>query len=264
MNRNINIQEFIDSGILEQYALGLTSASQNEEIAGLLKEYAELRKELKEIENSLELFASQYAKPMPDHLKEKIMKQIENERSNLNKQSGSGSSFLNYLLYLAVILFAVATVYFWNQSKQVSKELAEQISYHNQRESRYGQDSLWLLDCSNQLNDCRNKERHRILLKGTTKSPQSFAAVYYDTTGRKAFVDVMDLPTPPPEKQYQLWAIVSGKPVDLGLIDLVNNRSLILKSITYVENAEAFAVTLEPQGGKSSPTLEQMYLLGNR
>ena len=55
MNQKINIQEIKDSGILEQYALGLTDAKQNEEINKWLADSDELQLELKEIQNSLEI-----------------------------------------------------------------------------------------------------------------------------------------------------------------------------------------------------------------
>ena len=104
MKKIINIQEYINSGILEQYALGMTNVEQNVEIAEALKQYPELQKELSEIENSLELFAKQYAKPMPDYLKGRILRSIEKEKSLFNQVKNSGTGFLNYLLYLSIPL----------------------------------------------------------------------------------------------------------------------------------------------------------------
>lgn len=262
MNKKINIQEYIESGILEQYALGLTTAEQNAEIAEVLKQYPELQKELTAIENGLELFAKQYSKPMPAYLKDRVLRGIEQEKNKLNlAKSDSGTTFLNYLLYLAIPVLIVSTLYFWKKNQDKAIEITEQKINYQQLELKFNRDSLALVDCNSQLNDLRTKDQHRILLKGTPKSPQSIAAIYYDTLAQKTFLDVLDLPPAPPQKQYQLWAIVSGKPVDLGVFDLVNKKSAF-KEIKFVSKAEAFAITLEPYGGQASPSMDQMYVIG--
>ena len=35
-----------------------------------------------------------------------------------------------------------------------------------------------------------------------------------------------------------------------------------LQEVPYVENAQTYAVTLEPRGGSETPTMEQMYVIG--
>lgn len=84
MNQKINIQEIKDSGILEQFALGLTDAKQNVEINSWLAASPELQSELIEIQNSLEVFASQYAVPVPDRIKTNIIQRIEQESKLLD------------------------------------------------------------------------------------------------------------------------------------------------------------------------------------
>jgi hypothetical protein len=59
------------------------------------------------------------------------------------------------------------------------------------------------------------------------------------------------------DKQYQLWAIVSGKPVSLGVLDSSNTMQEGLP----VSNPQAFAITLEPSGGSINPTMDQMYAM---
>jgi anti-sigma-K factor RskA len=67
--------------------------------------------------------------------------------------------------------------------------------------------------------------------------------------------------TPPAGKQYQLWAIVDGKPVDAGMIDL--NQPIVFQQMKTINSAQAFAVTIENVGGSATPSLETMCLLGN-
>jgi anti-sigma-K factor RskA len=62
----------------------------------------------------------------------------------------------------------------------------------------------------------------------------------------------------PPGKQYQLWAIVDGKPVDAGMVGDCEG----LCKMKVINRAEAFAITLEKEGGSSAPTLTAMYVMG--
>jgi anti-sigma-K factor RskA len=62
-------------------------------------------------------------------------------------------------------------------------------------------------------------------------------------------------------QQYQLWAIIDGKPVDAGVFD--GNVASLLKMKEIGTGAVTFAVTVEPRGGKQSPTLESMQVAGN-
>jgi anti-sigma-K factor RskA len=68
------------------------------------------------------------------------------------------------------------------------------------------------------------------------------------------------MPQLPNDQQYQLWALIDGKPNDLGVFDATNDR-LILK-MKDTKRAQAFAITIEKRGGSPSPTLEKMQAMG--
>lgn len=53
----MNIIEYIKSGILEQYVLGLTSEEESLEVEQAAAKYAEVQKEIEEISNALENYA---------------------------------------------------------------------------------------------------------------------------------------------------------------------------------------------------------------
>ncbi|MGB3617133.1 MAG: anti-sigma factor, partial [Catalinimonas sp.] len=85
-------------------------------------------------------------------------------------------------------------------------------------------------------------------------------AVVYADSGR-AYLQVVDLPVPPAGKQYQLWGIAGGQPVSMGVFNLPTGGAE-LQAVAAVPNAQAYAVTLEPTGGSPTPTLDQMYVMG--
>lgn len=58
----MNIEEYIESGILELYVMGLTDKKETNKINQLAKEHEAIRQEIKEISNSLELMANLHKK----------------------------------------------------------------------------------------------------------------------------------------------------------------------------------------------------------
>ena len=89
-------------------------------------------------------------------------------------------------------------------------------------------------------------------MKGT--DPSMYATVYWDTTASRkdVYLLVNNLPATASDKQYQLWALLDGKPIDLGMIEPRQERLLV--RMKNVQNAQAFAITIEPKGGSATPT----------
>ncbi len=65
----------------------------------------------------------------------------------------------------------------------------------------------------------------------------------------------------PAGKQYQLWAIVDGKPVDGGMITSKDGKNYNIQKMKTFGRAEAFAITLETAGGNPQPK-GTMYVMG--
>jgi hypothetical protein len=93
-------------------------------------------------------------------------------------------------------------------------------------------------------------------LKGSSSS----ASVYWDSTRTDVYMVVKNMPMLPSDKQYQLWALIGSKPVDLGLFD-VPQSNVILK-MKNTQNADAFAITIEDRGNTGGPDLEQLQAMG--
>ena len=95
---------------------------------------------------------------------------------------------------------------------------------------------------------------------GTQVAPKSSANIYWDSTSSNVFLVVKNMPKLPSDQQYQLWALIDGKPKDLGVFDAADDK-VILK-MKNTQKAQAFAITIEQKGGSPSPTLKQMQSLG--
>ena len=93
-------------------------------------------------------------------------------------------------------------------------------------------------------------------LRGSSSS----ANVYWDSTSTDVYMVVKNMPKLPSDKQYQLWALIGNKPVDLGLFDLP--QSNVILKMKNTQKADAFAITIENRGNTGGPDLEQLQSMG--
>ena len=90
-------------------------------------------------------------------------------------------------------------------------------------------------------------------LAGVAPVEQARGRMYVSPTRGLLFA-AEDLPALPPNRSYQLWTIVGGKPVSHGVFELGTNGAAQLLAEPAPGMAEAYAVTVEPLGGVQEPT----------
>ncbi|QHL86800.1 hypothetical protein GU926_04830 [Nibribacter ruber] len=157
------------------------------------------------------------------------------------------------------MLSAAANFYFFYQWKDAEQELA--IAQQSMKQYAYETSQLqYRTDrTENFLSVVRDPQTQSIALKGVSQHATAAAKVFWNQETKEVFQDPASLPAAPSDRQYQLWALVDGKPVDAGVVASSSDALLRMKTI---EKAQAFAVTLEPKGGSVNPTLEAMYVMG--
>ncbi len=75
----MNTKEYIESGIIESYVLGLTTVGESAEVEGLALQYPEIQTEIESVSNTFENYALQFEKEPPAFLKDKIKAQLFSE-----------------------------------------------------------------------------------------------------------------------------------------------------------------------------------------
>jgi anti-sigma-K factor RskA len=272
----LNTKEFIESGKLENYVLGISSSEDKQEVECMARIFPEVKNELENIRGSFEQYINAKAVTPPASVKTKVFEIIERNEKNNPDRSDSGiismeehrNSTTGAIKFLiaAIIVLAMISAYYVNQLSQENKKLITQIdtlsSQINENNSKFTDLNNEFKKTKEQVALWNNPEAIRVTMKGTALSPQSVATILWNKNSKDVFISVNSLPSPPDGKQYQLWGIVSGKPVDLGVFSM-NDSSNDLHKMKPVEGATTFAVTLETAGGSPAPTLDQMYVAGN-
>lgn len=254
----MDIEAYISSGILELYCTGGLTEHEKREVEALSKEYPEIQAEISAIQETLSKYASKYAKMPNPGLKNKILDQLPDKKNlilTINSPNNKALKFLTISL-LAATVAAFFFFYKWNNVLgEIEKLKMESMNITSENLKVIQQ----LNGCHEQMNILLNKDTKVVPLGGLPNSPASKVIVYWNQRNKNLYLNVNDLPISPVGKQYQLWALANGKPIDAGVFEVTTG---ILQTMKQIEKAEAFAVTLEKTGGNPTPTMDQMFVMG--
>lgn len=276
----MDIQKYIASGNLELYVLGDLSLQEQEMVEQYANLYPEIRSEIEDIENSLQELATLGSVNTP--ISEAAILQYINHGEFAQKGSASSDSSLtnrgvdvpivpnNKIALNRYLFFALTSVFLLKgaiigflvyQQSQTNKQFEK---VNNQIEVLQ-KDKQEIADAKLKIEQdfkiLRSIAKKSVTLKGTENTSSSLAVVHWDAENKSVFVDLMNLEYPSSGKQYQLWAIVDGQPINAGVINSDSKEGLLQEGI-FIPNPQAFAITLEPFGGSSTPTMEDMVVIG--
>ncbi|WP_136466339.1 anti-sigma factor [Flagellimonas onchidii] len=242
------VQHFLDSDILEKYLLGDTTKEETLKAERYITMYPEVKKTYDQLQDNLEAFAKMYARKTPDGLKEIILHSAKKEKAVKNR-------FYRYAVAasVAIMVFAGSSYFLWNQNKNLQQEntlVTNQIKYL--QENMQNQ----LEDMRNQFIVLNNPSTKKYALNGKREGKALKAVAYINPVKKLSYINVRNVPNLPEDKCFQMWAEVNGELVNLGVIKQFDDKDKLL-ALPYAENAIGY-ITVEPQGGNTSPTVKNI------
>lgn len=275
----MDIKAYISSGILEEYVLGAASEQERREVECMSHIYPEIKEELSRLQQTIESFAMINAVDPPTSLKAGILEAIDDEAQikpgdaaaviPMERADATPETARIIPMYMKLALAASVALLLifgglWlsNNNKYQQQIAAVEDQNQNLR------DQMATLQTETEARAYTNSllassDTRIIEMPGTDNSPDSKVRVYWNTVTREVLLKVDQLPPPEADKQYQLWAIVNGEPQDMGVFEIDAASDQVQLMSVQVENAQAFAITLEKKGGSPTPTLSAMYVLGS-
>ena len=259
----MNIEDYISSGILETYLLGLAGEEEARDLEQLCLQYPELNVALQETERTLEKYAQLHAILPPVNSKEAIWSAIQHATPSEEAKPQTGrkgiTSLYPYITAAAVLLVVIGLPYHFYKMKAYKEEIStlqqEKVEILVQNKNFQAR----LKQASDEVGVLASTKTKNIILAGVAGHEQAQASLFL-TDNKELFINARSLEKLPENQQYQVWGIVKGKPVSAGLIDQTKDGAL--QEMTLIENAELYAVTIEKQGGSEQPTLSQMVVAG--
>jgi len=292
-------QEYIESGRLEQYALGELDPAARAEVEAWAARHPQVRQELDELLTGLGVYAEAHTLTVPAGLRDRVLSrvlaEIGAEASAGAASSGAASipapaaptmrvsasnprpaetytpepvagsrSGWAIAASVALLLSLAVNALLYSRWQQASTDL---VAAQNSQ-ARLAQTSQVmerrLTSTQEQLHVLRSPQEYKMVaLAGTPAHTSARARVLYNGASHRVYLDVQQLPPLPAGKQYQLWALDKGKPVDAGVLAANTAAGDSLQQMKDIASAQAFAMTVEPTGGSVGPTLDTMTVIGN-
>jgi anti-sigma-K factor RskA len=249
-----NIQEYLDSGVIEMYVLDQLNDAERAEVEKLATQYPEIREEIVEVEEAMGTYHTLEGLTPPDHILSNIMAAtavgtvaaVESKVTPLPKRN------LPLFWPMAAAIAGLAlSIWMYIGKQSVQQEL---VTLQKTAEDLRANEQV----ITNRL---QITEQELNELKGTCcaeklvvkAADQPIASVYWNKNARLAHLKLENLADPGKDKQYQLWAFVGGKPVSIGVVDWEALQKGLV-SFEFKNKPEAFAISLEKFGGSPVPT----------
>ncbi len=286
----MDVQAYIESGVLELYVSGALTEQEMREVERMAHQYPAIKQELDEIENSFFEMANELHTGPRASLKDELLKNVKMSIAGTTQKNTSTekpisniepveqkaesakvielpkkkSNTYKFALAASIALLIASTsalVVVYNNLTNTEEKLVDLQTKYNESTTRLATLKTSYDETQNMIGSLRAADVQKLKLDGLAISPESEAMVHWDKATKKVILDPMNLPRTDETHDYQLWAIVDGKPVDLGTFSPGDNE-LNIYLMKSVEAPQAFAITLEPKGGSENPTMEQMYVMG--
>lgn len=272
----------ISSGDLELYVLGVLAPEEAYRVEQLALLFPEVRAEIDAISAALEDMASLSEQTPSAAVKESLMARLaqlkqeeeggtarvvplvtdipageEQASPAVSVRRSASWSMAAALAGLVVCMSIITFLVFNNRRQRVEVARLQQVvdTLNRNYTAQQGQLLAW----QQTVRLMHNTDYRKITLAAVPGKPAAVADVFWQPRTGEVFVMDVSLPAAPAGRQYQLWAIVNGRPVDAGML---RDTKMQVQQMKAFAQADAFAITLEKSGGSPTPTMSALYVMG--
>lgn len=271
----MNIPDYIASGMLESYALGTVSDQERREVECLSGIYPEIRQELDRLTLALENYALLHSVEPPADLQARIRARLTVNETPLTPLADTDTQVVPlhrerpifqgaWIAAAAIGLVLMAFAYYLISQIRTEQGLNNEMASANAR-------------LRTELSQLRRQRQHDAELLAILRQPgmatvrlaaakpngaRADVLVYWNRPKRLVTLEVESLPELAADQQYQLWALVDGKPVDAGVFSDRTQPLALQQTNRPITAADQFAITVEKAGGSPTPTLSALVAVG--
>ena len=248
----MNIENYISSGIIEQYVMGLCSDEEKNELELLRQNDLLLNKAITNFEIELENRMMRNAFLPGVNADDKILQALQSLGTPtpvVAMQTGDKKvrrfSWVKIVAAASVLLFGISAFFNYTQYEKNKAQAVELAAKNKLPES---------LPMAN-FNILKDPNITPVAMMGVGYHAICRCTMFWDKKTGKAYVMIHHLVPSGDNNEYQLWANVNGKQVSVGMIN-DNIRDRFVEVSGMPENAKEFTVTLEKNGGATVPDVD--------
>ena len=264
-------EEYISSGILEQFVLGELSADEAREVLSMAERYPEVHREIELIEDTLLGIAQKMAKTPPPQLFDRIEaeihgnelvsqiqtypdkdknKDVEEDKDEVIEKKSKKIHYWQYgvaATFTLKVAFMAVAASFWMRWQNTESKLNDMQERYNQ----LSQDSRQLTQTLMTISD---PAVQTVVLQGQATNSDHRVLTYWNEDTRELLINTGSLPPNSSDHAYQLWGTVSGNLERLGELNVESNSSLPqIKSFSGPTELTEIFISQETDRGDEEP-----------
>ncbi|WP_250433008.1 anti-sigma factor [Hanstruepera flava] len=252
---NEEITTFLNSGLLEKYLIGETTASETEMVENLITNNLAVKAAYDVLQDNLEVVSKLNAIEAPKDTLNNILDALDEKPVISISRTSKRKIWYKYSIAasIAAFLFASTSYLFYIQNQKLSHENQVVVDEIFDLRSDIENNNKMLSDIMKQFKQLNNPETQKYIINGNSRAKNLKTVAYINPKEKKSMIDVVSLPQLPEDQCFQIWAEVEDKMVSLGILKETDRQ---LKEIPYTEDALALSITIEPKGGNPQASKE--------
>jgi len=245
------LHTFLNSDLLQKYLIGETSKKESKEVEHFISSYPEAAEAYEKLQDNLEIIAKAGAVDLPKDFLSEILESLEdtNEPKVIHLTQNRKTPWYSFAASAAAIIFAVTSFMFYQKNEELKNENNVVVDEIFDLRSDIESNNSKLDELSRELLKLNNPNSKKYVINGNARAKNLKTVAYINPVEKTSMIDVVTLPQLPKEQQYQIWAELQDRMVNLGILDESDRK---LKQIPYMEDALALSIKIGTKGNSAS------------
>lgn len=240
---------FLQSGLIEKYVLGSTTAKENLEVEHYISNYPEIEEEYNKQQDNLEIMAKANAVEAPKFILDAVLEEITEKPIITLSTTKHKTTWYSIAASFIALIFAGSALLLLIHNKALVRENQTVVDEIFDLRSDIKKNNDRLDQVMRQFMKLNNPETEKYVLRGNDRAKDLKTVAYINSVDKTSMINVVELPQLPEDQNYQIWAELQDRMVNLGILDPSNKK---LQSIPYMEDALSLSITIEKKGVHSN------------
>lgn len=243
------LHNFLQSGLIEKYVLGSTTANENLEVEHYISTYPEVEEEYIKLQDNLEIMSKANAVEAPKFILDSVLEEIKDKPVINLSSTKQKTPWYSIAASIAAFIFAGSALLLFVHNKALVKENQTVVDEIFDLRNDIKKNNDKLDEVMRQFMKLNNPETEKYVLRGNERAKDLKTVAYINSVDKTSMIDIVELPRLPKDQNYQIWAELQDRMVNLGILNPSNKK---LQSIPYLEDALGLSITIEKKGVKSN------------
>lgn len=243
------LHNFLQSGLIEKYVLGSTTANENLEVEHYISTYPEVEEEYIKLQDNLEIMSKANAVEAPKFILDSVLEEIKDKPVINLSSTKQKTPWYSIAASIAAFIFAGSALFLFVHNKALVKENQTVVDEIFDLRNDIKKNNDKLDEVMRQFMKLNNPETEKYVLRGNERAKDLKTVAYINSVDKTSMIDIVELPRLPKDQNYQIWAELQDRMVNLGILNPSNKK---LQSIPYLEDALGLSITIEKKGVKSN------------